>query len=96
VSGRRAEREARVLADIRALAAEKGVELLAMGDLVPADTPGLRCANGYNLNEEGSRRVGDRLADWILDGAPPRGYESRFPSSSGAVTGARQAKLSHT
>jgi hypothetical protein len=76
-------------ADVRAAAENCGTFLLDF-DEVLGDDPGLRCVAGYNLNARGSRLVGERLADWLLErsGAPARGVaESPDPVNTGTEWG---------
>jgi hypothetical protein len=56
----------RVDADVRAVAARAGTPLLDFDDVLGHD-PALRCVAGYNLNARGSRLVGEKLAEWLLD-----------------------------
>jgi hypothetical protein len=56
---------AQVEEDAWAAAERCDVELIDFADVLGKD-PSLRCAAGYNLNERGSRVVGERLAEWLL------------------------------
>jgi hypothetical protein len=57
----------RIRGDVAAVAARAGVELVDPAPAVPADVPGLRCANGYNLNARGSALVGEMIAARIAE-----------------------------
>jgi hypothetical protein len=57
----------RIRNDVGAVAARAGVEVIDPAPAVPADVPGLRCANGYNLNARGSALVGDLIAARIAE-----------------------------
>jgi hypothetical protein len=58
--------------DAAAQAAAAGVAFLDTTPLVPGRRRDLRCANGTNLNAEGTEIVGGWLADWVLDRALTR------------------------
>ena len=59
---RQHEMQARVREDVRAAALAAGVDVLDVADDLGRD----RCANGYNLGQESSDRVGRRLAEEVL------------------------------
>jgi hypothetical protein len=75
-------------ADMRAAAERSGTFLLDFEDVLGQDRA-LRCVAGYNLNARGSRLVGERLADWLLERfATSRGVaESPDPADTGTEWG---------
>ncbi len=60
---------AQVVTDVRAMAKRRGLPFLHFDELLGRDD-GLRCSNGYNLKEPGSKMVGEELAGWVLDRFP--------------------------
>ena len=65
--------DARTHDDMHAAAQRAGVEWLDLGHVL-GDDPALRCANGYNLNAEGSRRFGDALAQALFPALVTTGH----------------------
>ncbi len=52
--------------DSRVVAERCGATVMEFADVLGKD-PSLRCAAGYNLNSRGSRVVGEKLAEWLLE-----------------------------
>jgi len=62
--------EVRLIVDSRMAADGAGVDFMDLSDVLRGPGGQLRCANGYNLNEAGSRLVAELLFDWLEERAP--------------------------
>ena len=77
----------RIRADAAAQAAAAGVAFLDCSELVPAGRHDLRCANGINMNAEGSAILGDRPGGVGTAGVPEHQLASVVERGAGGLGG---------